>query len=190
MEKKALVDHTSQKEENEENVFTNFLLNTGLYQPIEITVDNTSDLADLIGGKERIDIYCPECKAKRIFYSESISYEAEDAKRGLYKRPLEEVVRSKVCIYPNGNPFTEFPEEDYRLMVFKFFCSKDEDHHLDYIVLTQGNKMIKIGQYPSVADLSFPELKEYRKVMQKEDEKELKRAIGLFASGILHGTHT
>ena len=44
--------------------------------------------------------------------------------------------------------------------------------------------MKKIGQYPSVADLSFPELKEYRKVMTREDEKELKRAIGLFASGI------
>lgn len=60
----------------------------------------------------------------------------------------------------------------------------DNTHHLDYIVLTYGNKMKKIGQYPSVADLSFPELKEYRKVMTKEDEKELKRAIGLFASGI------
>lgn len=34
--------------------------------------------------------------------------------------------------------------------------------------------MKKIGQYPSVADLSFPELKEYRKVMTKDDEKNLK----------------
>ena len=60
-------------------------------------------------------------------------------------------------------------------MVFKFFCAMDNTHHLDYIVLTYGNKMKKIGQYPSVADLSFPELKEYRKVMTKEDEKELKK---------------
>ena len=44
--------------------------------------------------------------------------------------------------------------------------------------------MKKIGQYPSVADLSFPELKDYRKVMSKDDDKELKRAIGLHASGI------
>lgn len=69
-------------------------------------------------------------------------------------------------------------------MTFKFSCAMDNTHHLDYIVLTSGNMMKKIGQYPSVADLSFPELKEYRKVMTKEDEKELKRAIGLFASGI------
>ena len=75
-------------------------------------------------------------------------------------------------------------EDDTRIMVFKFFCAMDNTHHLDYIVLTYGNKMKKIGQYPSVADLSFPELKEYKKVMTREDEKELKRAIGLFASGI------
>ena len=49
--------------------------------------------------------------------------------------------------------------------------------------------MKKIGQYPSVADLSFPELKEYRKVMSKDDEKELKRAIGLYASGIGIGSY-
>ena len=60
----------------------------------------------------------------------------------------------------------------------------DNTHHLDYIVLTNENKMKKIGQYPSVADLSLPELKEYRKVMTKEDEREFKRAIGLYASGI------
>ena len=60
----------------------------------------------------------------------------------------------------------------------------DSTHHLDYIVLTNENGMKKIGQYPSVADLTFPELKEYRKIMTKDDEKEFKRAIGLYASGI------
>lgn len=60
----------------------------------------------------------------------------------------------------------------------------DNTHHLDYIVLAYGNKLKKIGQFPSVADLIFPELKEYRKVMTEEDGKEFKRAVGLFASGI------
>ena len=77
-----------------------------------------------------------------------------------------------------------FIEDNTRLMVFKFVCSMDSTHHLDYIVLTNENGMKKIGQYPSVADLTFPELKEYRKIMTKDDEKEFKRAIGLYASGI------
>ena len=44
--------------------------------------------------------------------------------------------------------------------------------------------MRKIGQYPYVADLTMPELKIYKKVMNKDDERELKRANGLYASGI------
>lgn len=58
----------------------------------------------------------------------------------------------------------------------------DERHHLDYIVLTTDNLMTKIGQYPSVADMTFPELDAYKHVISKEDRKELGTAIGFFAS--------
>lgn len=40
------------------NVFVEFLVNQGLYDKIEITEDNISDLCDLIDGKERISVYC------------------------------------------------------------------------------------------------------------------------------------
>ena len=65
----------------------------------------------------------------------------------------------------------------------------NEEHHLDYIVLTTDNSMMKIGQYPSVADMTFPELDAYKHVISKEDRKELGTAIGLFASGIGAGSY-
>ena len=65
----------------------------------------------------------------------------------------------------------------------------DESHHLDFVVIADQNRMIKIGQYPSVADLDFPELKEYKKVLSEEDMKEMKRAIGLNAQGIGVGSY-
>ncbi len=166
------------------NVFADFLVNKGLYDKIEITGDNNSELADLVGGYVNISVYCPECKEIRVFHSDSIIYYRYVSNRGFLQEKLETAIRSKYFINPDGLPFNDCPEEEYRIMVIKFYCAMDEDHRLDYIVLIQGNQMIKIGQYPSVADLSFPELKDYRKVMQKEDEKELRRAIGLFASGI------
>ena len=49
----------------------------------------------------------------------------------------------------------------------------NDEHHLDYIVLTTDNSMTKIGQYPSVADMTFPELDAYKHVISKEDRKEL-----------------
>ena len=56
----------------------------------------------------------------------------------------------------------------------------NERHHLDYIVLTTDNSMTKIGQYPSVADMTFPELDAYKHVISKEDRKELGTAHNFF----------
>lgn len=180
-----------------DNVFGNFLTNKGLYDEIEITKDNIFELADLVGGHVKIDIYCPKCRENRVFSCEMIPYYWYDERNQEVKEcSLEEAIVSWQQIQNMSEPrFTDTTgapwtwtnnslENDTRLMVFKFLCAMDNTHHLDYIVLTYENKMKKIGQYPSVADLSFPELKEYRKVMTTEDEKELKRAIGLFASGI------
>ena len=180
-----------------DNVFGDFLVNKGLYDEIEITKDNIYELADLVGGHVKIDIYCPKCGESRVFSCEIIPYYWYDEHRQeIQGRSLEDEIVS----WQRGQDMTRAQfadiseadwtwtndslEDDTRLMVFKFFCAMDNTHHMDYIVLTYENKMKKIGQYPSVADLSFPELKEYRKVMTKEDERELKRAIGLFASGI------
>lgn len=71
----------------------------------------------------------------------------------------------------------------------EYICSMDEKHHLDYIVLTTDNSMTKIGQYPSVADMTFSELDAYKHVISKEDRKELGTAIGLFASGVGAGSY-
>ena len=179
----------SQREiKSRDNVFANFLVTEGLYNEIEITKDNIYELADLIQGYVKIDIYCPECGENRVFSCTPILYFCyDDHKQEINARYLEEEIVSWQHIQNDNGTWTwtnKSIENDTRLMTFKFICAMDNTHHLDYIVLTDGNKMKKIGQYPSVADLSFPELKEYRKVMTKEDEKELKRAIGLFASGI------
>lgn len=180
-----------------DNLFGDFLVNKGLYDEIEITKDNIGELADLIGGHVKIDIYCPECGESRVFSCERIPYFwFDESREEISCRPLEEEIvswqqmqslRGTPGINGSERPWTwsnNSLEDDTRLMVFKFVCAMDGTHHLDYIVLTCGNKMKKIGQYPSVADLTFPELKEYRKVISKDDEKELKRAVGLFASGI------
>lgn len=179
----------SQREiKSRDNVFANFLVTEGLYNEIEITKDNIYELADLIQDYVKIDIYCPKCGESRVFSCTPIlHFWYNDYEKEINARYLEEEIVSWQHIQNGNEPWTwtnNSIENDTRLMTFKFICAMDNSHHLDYIVLTDGNKMKRIGQYPSVADLSFPELKEYRKVMTKEDEKELKRAIGLFASGI------
>ena len=179
------------------NSFATFLIEKGLYDEMDITPDNRDELIELIGGKAKIDVFCTKCGKNRVFCSKSIPCYNYDYQMGLREDSLADSIQScyiqikKVNQKPKDvatgkRGWDSFSFQEYtRLMTFQFHCSMDENHHLDYIVLTDENKMKKIGQYPSVADLAYPELKNYRKVLaDKDDEKELKRAIGLYANGI------
>ena len=187
-----------------DNVFANFLQTAGLYASMKISKDNIQDLILLLDGKVRINAYCKECKEKRVFSMKPyIHFEDDDT--GCYSRKLSEEVFNfqQSCILENTPPpngsvkkqntawkWKNWQIEDVsRVLVFQFVCSMNEKHHLDYIVLTTDNLMIKIGQYPSVADMTFPELDAYRRVISDEDRKELGTAIGLFASGVGAGSY-
>ena len=188
------------------NVFTDFLLNSGLYGIQEITKDNIEELEDLVDGNVKIDCYCKSCQEKRIHKGiPIIQFWVDEEHDSIDGQPLAEGIKSYQRILaldntPNPSSTTHRQEEkwgwinwkieeDARIMVIKFVCTMDESHHLDFVVIADQNRMIKIGQYPSVADLDFPELKEYKKVLSEEDMKEMKRAIGLNAQGIGVGSY-
>lgn len=189
---------------SKDNVFANFLQTAGLYEPMKIDEDNIEELILLLDGKVRISAYCKECKEKRVFSMKPyIHFEEDDT--GCYSQKLsEEVFRLQKSYILENTPSPNDSvkkqntawkwknwqiEEVSRVLVFRFVCSMNDEHHLDYIVLTTDNSMTKIGQYPSVADMTFPELDAYKHVISKEDRKELGTAIGLFASGVGAGSY-
>lgn len=51
-----------------------FLQESGLYDEIEITPGNISELIDLIAGNVRIDSYCSECGSNRVFSMNPITF--------------------------------------------------------------------------------------------------------------------
>lgn len=184
------------------NVFADFLQNSGLYDEIAITQENIQDLISLIAGEVRLDVYCKECGANRIFAMDPIlffgdtgnnTYAAEklsDVLQQIQKNQAEDKIFSLGTRY-GTNWVWKAPVVDYytEVISFHFMCTLHSEHHLDYIVTTHSNKMRKIGQYPSVADLTFPELDAYKKDISREDRKELRRAIGLYAQGIGVGSY-
>lgn len=193
---------TPKKPRDEENVFETFLLKKGLYDSIDITENNIDDLIDLLSGERRISAYCKECKAERVFALVPFTYYCCDECRDEYiKKDLSEEVRSlQTMRYSSQSEYRKKNggewqwknwqiDEVARVLVFKYVCGMNDSHHLDYIVLADNKTFRKIGQYPSFADLSFPELDQYTKVMSAEDRREFGRAMGLFASGIGAGSY-
>ena len=171
---------------------------------MKIDEDNIADLIELLKGNVKISAYCKKCKQERVFYMKPIEYSFEtepDGNEEIRCASLGEKIESlqNMIFSIKARPEKSFAEEwklinwqiadTTRLMKLEYICSMDEKHHLDYIVLTTDNSMTKIGQYPSVADMTFPELDAYKHVISKEDRKELGTAIGLFASGVGAGSY-
>ncbi len=185
------------------NCFADFLQKAGLYDSITITESNINELCDLIGGKIKLSEYCTECKEMRVFTMEPITFvfEIDDEKKQM-RSLAEELVSHQHVQQMNRTPrpgdafevcdwyWTNWQtEKATRILQFSFSCAMDTNHHLDYIIKTEGNTMIKIGQFPSSADLSFPELDEFKKEIDKASMKEFRRAIGLHAQGIGVGSY-
>ncbi|XME02135.1 hypothetical protein QYZ88_015875 [Lachnospiraceae bacterium C1.1] len=196
MKSNVFIDEEKKKyATSDDNVFLSFLVSKGLYDEIKITPDNIWELASVVEGSTKIDVFCKDCGEKRVFASEKVykhlryGHEVNDRSVGeeLITWQQEQNIHRSIDddSYDNWTWSNNRIAYDTRIMAFRFHCAKNPSHRLDYVVLTDGNIMRKIGQFPSVADLSFPKLKEFRKVMtSRDDEKELKRAIGLYANGI------
>ena len=68
--------------------------------------------------------------------------------------------------------------------IMNFYCSRNYKHILSFFLLLEKDRLQKIGQFPSLADLSFYDVKKYSKVLEAHYFTELKKAIGLATHGV------
>ncbi|HSA60320.1 MAG TPA: short-chain dehydrogenase [bacterium] len=64
------------------------------------------------------------------------------------------------------------------------YCTRDENHRARFVFLAHDGHIRKIGQYPSQADLTTPDLQKYRKVLGDDRFPELARGVGLISHGV------
>ncbi|MHB8067090.1 MAG: short-chain dehydrogenase [Desulfobaccales bacterium] len=124
---------------------------------------NAHELAEIynffLKGKT-FDCYCIYCGRQSVFtginnFTRAYSFKAED--------------------------FIEEDEGDLTCLSVK--CSRNKDHQYLCYIMISHSKIIKIGQYPSLADIAKTDIQKYRKVL-KDAFGELSRGIGLAAHGI------
>lgn len=182
------------------NVFLNFLQYEGLYKKIQITEENIDQLIEFIGGECKISVYCPECREERVFLKESFWVHSDNGfnsgnvfvyhfqgrlERAQFAGENHSVKNAKGWRLKNWSEF-KFPI----ILMITLCCAMDSTHRLDYVIHAYEKYLIKIGQYPSIATLSFSELDEYRHVMDDSVRKEFGTALGLFANGVGIGAYT
>lgn len=96
------------------------------------------------------------------------------------------IAEPRVVVHNNG-PLTEWPGSPaFRsgIHVIELTCSRNRDHLLVFAVLNGKGWMMKIGQWPSIADIGLGELRRFDRILGDTDRKELATAIGLHAHGV------
>lgn len=126
-------------------------------------------LYKFIAFSSTVDLFCPECKNLSVFTH------AGDKANTPHARS------------PRGQNHIVFapPEQHHFHAYVSFICARSAGH-LAWVnlLLIDGKSLEKVGQFPSLADLSDLELNAYEKVLGDERLRELKRGVGLRAHGI------
>lgn len=151
-----------------------WLLSTPLYAPIPLPADEAvaiQGVRALVAWTDTFDVYCPGCGQMATF-------------RGMVHPDYEKSVNAQRLANasmnaPRVTAMWEMPE--IRKAVY---CSRDRSHILIFYFLRRDAQVMKIGQYPSYADLAHGETQGFAKALGKGRVAELNTAIGLAAHGI------
>lgn len=152
-----------------------FLLDLQLYKEMELDEEKAQYLKYRIEGVKRgpkvtkshgfFDSYCPYCKKESTFQS---------------KDNIEVIYRE---------PYADEKGINYETVLFATYCcSRVASHKVFGFFKIKENELLKIGQYPSRADLEVEKLSKYSKVLSSDYISDLSRAIGLASHGIGAGS--
>jgi hypothetical protein len=68
-------------------------------------------------------------------------------------------------------------------------CARNDKHNVVVYLNVADGAVVKVGQWPSLADILLDELKPLRSAISKQDGAELHKAIGLAAHGVGVGSY-
>ena len=129
-----------------------------LYEPIEFDEIHAEDGHAVKYFSGTMDSYCPACGSHSIF---------------------ERI--------PQSTPADQDAWVVDHMFDVTFKCTRErgnKDHQIYFLFKVKGRSIEKIGQFPSLAELSLYDVKQYSKALDKKYFKELTRAIGLAAHGV------
>lgn len=149
----------AQLEKESRDVLVDLLLNKGLYYAINAESDVGVRIINMLrqGDTVGFDTYCIGCKRETTFriQTQKVATRSIGGRYAIHVTPPSIFAARAVC------------QRGFHVYTYVFTDSDD--------------RLTKIGQTPSVADLSFGELRAIDRSLDKEDRTELGKAIGLSA---------
>ena len=146
----------------------NFIKQISLYKAFEVNILNIEQIKDIINYSGPIDLFCKECNQESVFINDKAvevitGYSPGSSQQDKYI------------------PSPTFTPPDY--FHIEFNCSRNPNHKIYFCFSCMNDKIQKIGQFPSYADLQEGKIKKYKKILGN-NYYELAKAIGLVSHGI------
>jgi hypothetical protein len=151
------------------------LLETPLYAATTIETGDLQFVYLFVYGGKKIDSYCIDC-AKDSVFSCHADYPSYHIHAGM--TASADTFHKFTKVYGGIEHFAN------KIFNIELKCTRNENHKLFFTYYFSQNSYIKIGQFPSISDLSQPELKKYRSVLSVEKYSEFNRGIGLTTHGV------
>lgn len=158
-----------------------FVFNISLYHKIDAGNGYNDIIKDLGQSNEDIKVegYNPIHKKESTFYLERGLGELLECSMGAFNLADH---------YYNRYSTSILKELKVKSIVFK--CQRYHDEITILVYHDDENSILmKVGQYPSVADIHIGQVKQYNKVLEKPILRELTKAIGLAANGVGIGSY-
>lgn len=141
---------------------SDFFVNAPLYAQYNLPSNKEIDtLYEYLIDENKFDCYCTYCGKISTF-----KFERWDHTK-FYQTPMR---REQL--------------EGYSGFDITALCSRDNQHHYLFYLKYENDAIFKIGQFPSVADISVADTKQYHSLLGKEKYRELTKAIGLVSHGV------
>lgn len=156
------------------------LVNKGLYDSVDITIEDLEEIQKYLSKNEytenTIDCFCVHCGTNRVFeYAISEVHDSNGMVRNLFSETTVNTRKPK-----KQEIFNSYLNKRY---VLTYRCTRNREHSVLFDLITTNDKIIKIGQFPSIADLVIPEIARYKSILGSQ-YREFSKAVGLFAHGI------
>lgn len=170
----------------EQITFESLFNEMSLYKEMSLDDENIKNLllTLLLEESLKADLYCVECKKDRIF-----NLIRNDLKPKFYT-----AFYRKEEVYQEENKFKKDPikykveNSSQQSNTLELSCSDNPAHIYSLTMNIVGNRLIKTGQYPSIANLEKHDIDKYKKLL-KSDYSNLNRAIGLHSHGVGAGSY-
>lgn len=143
------------------------LIDSPPYKEFDFSGYDEKDFVNFLLGGAGLDAYCAKCEQVSVFrVVETPSYQREEKSKNLPKHSGVITIKAECTRHADN---------------FQNKCTGE----LYFCLYRNRDKIIKIGQYPSKADLDFGSLDPaFSKELDENYRQELGRAIGLRAHGI------